>query len=809
MNNMENKLKAERFNNTLAKITKSSELTSGDFEQVAELISKLGNEAINSTRVGIWKINIEQNCLECITTYDSRTDTYAKQANFGLSDAAEYIKSLDTQRIISINDTSQGNVLAQSLESYEQEARALLDAPIRSLGKLVGVVCIEQFENPREWSFEEQNFASSLSDLVALSLAYSDTIKINNELRTNKKRMDTLMSNLPGMIYQCKNDPPNYTFTFVSEGCLPLTGYTSKELMNNNAVQFFDMIHPDDLEPLAKINEETLNIGLPLETSFRLIMKDGTIKWIWERSRVVEFNEDGSPYILEGFYTDITEQRRLEAAELANRAKSTFLANMSHEIRTPMNAILGMADIAIRQQPRAETLDCIKNIKNAASSLLTIINDILDFSKIESGTLEIIQEPYSVESFINDVATIINVRIGDKPIQLIIEDCHKLPTRLLGDSVRLKQVLINILTNAIKFTHSGHIRFGLKAVPVENSDTVMLKAEIEDTGIGIKEEEIPRLFENFSQLDTKKNRNVEGTGLGLAITKNLLEQMGGSLYVKSEYGKGSTFSFELPQSVINATPLLCNKNYEDFNIAVCVKDHSKALSLCNKLHSIGAKATIIENISEIKNYSHAFVSYAILKNFDASTTPNTKIIALSRNYFDSKELKQNVTLVSSPLSTLVVAKLLEGSKHCATDELDNASEFSLKTKDVRVLIVDDNAINLAIAENILLEYGANVDMAMGGEEAISLVQSSEYDIVFMDHMMPGMDGVETTEHIRSLNGTKYSTLPIVALTANAVGDVRTMFLKSGMNDFLSKPIILKELERVLRSQLHAEKWNNL
>ncbi|MDR1377365.1 MAG: PAS domain-containing protein, partial [Synergistaceae bacterium] len=466
---------ANQLSSALTKITKTPALTAGILEDSANVIVKEGCFALNTHRVGIWRVSSGALMLQSIASYNSVTDRLAVQEDFSLD-----------QR--------------------------------------------QEFPTKREWTIEEQNFASSLADFTALAMESA-------ERRLLMRRMETLMSNLPGMVYQCLNNPPEFTFTFVSEGCYNLIGYTPQELVNNNAVKFFDMVHPDDVDGLEKINAETLSVGLPLETTFRMIMKDGSVKWIWERSRVVEKNPDGSPRILEGFYTDITEQRRLEAAELANRAKSEFLANMSHEIRTPMNAILGMTDLALRNFPQKSVLEYLNNIKSAGTALLSIINDILDFSKIEAGAVELLPEKYDVRSFINDVVTMICVRIGDKPLDFIVDDDPSMPQEMIGDVTRIKQITINLLSNAVKFTRMGHIIFMVSAEPTSVADRYKLKIAVRDTGIGIRNEEIPLLFENFSQLDTRKNRGIEGTGLGLAISKKLVGLMEGEIQVESTYGQ--------------------------------------------------------------------------------------------------------------------------------------------------------------------------------------------------------------------------------------------------------------------------------
>ncbi|WP_310599553.1 ATP-binding protein [Desulfobulbus sp.] len=797
----------ERLSQALAHITKTPALTAGILRAATEVIASEGCLALNTTRVGIWRVNYEKQCLENITSYSQDDDLHTVQEDFPFHERLYYIDLLTSERLIVINDANTDTVLPNLRETYGPDLTSLLDAPIRIGGALVGVVCIEQNHRFRRWSSEEQNFASSLADFTALAMESAERFQAMQALAISKRRTETLMSNLPGMVYQCLNDPPDFTFTFVSEGCLPLTGYAPEELMHNNALKFFDMIHPDDVGPLEEMNKVTLSIGLPLETTFRMIMKDGTVKWVWERSRVVEFNQNGSPRLLEGFYTDITEQRRLETAELANRAKSEFLANMSHEIRTPMNAIMGMADLAIRQSPPQNILEYLSNIKTAATSLLTIINDILDFSKIEARAVTIVPERYELPSFINDIVTMIDIRIGDRPLDFIVEDSPNMPRALIGDSIRVKQIMINLLTNAVKFTEAGYIRLAIATSPTGDPNTVLLKVTVEDTGRGIKAEDLPRLFETFSQLDTKKNRNIEGTGLGLAISKNLLELMGGSIAVTSTYGQGSCFSFEVVQRVADATPYLRSSDLERLRVGIWLNSTVKAKSLAEKVGKLGVAAEILANPERLESYSHLFFDYAFYPRIDAMETHGAKCIALSRNYIEEPALPGNVNTVYMPLTSALVATLLGMSGVETTGVAPEEDRRALKISDALLLVVDDNEFNLTIAESVLMEYGAQVHTATSGQTALEMVAGTDYDIVFMDHMMPDMDGVETVAHIRKMPDDRYRSLPVVALTANAVGDVRTLFLECGMNDFLSKPMDMREIERVLKEWLPRHKWD--
>ena len=779
----------------LAQITKAPALTSGILEDAAKVIAYKGCQALGTHRVGIWRMlnDTDSTELVSVTSYDAITNTHSVQEDFPLGDRAQYVRLLSSERLIVINDALHTTVLPNLTDTYGPEICSLLDAPIRAGGRLVGVVCIEQdrcaaYPERREWTIEEQNFASSLADFVALALESA-------ERRLLMRRTETLMSNLPGMVYQCLNDPPEFTFTFVSEGCFSLVGYTAEELMGNNALKFFDMVHPEDVGPLETLNAQTLSIGLPLETTFRMVMKDGTIKWIWERSRVVEKKPDGTPHLLEGFYTDITEQRRLESAELANRAKSEFLANMSHEIRTPMNAILGMTDLAIRDFPNKAVLDYLGNIKSASKGLLSIINDILDFSKIEAGAVEIHPERYGIDSFVNDLAMMIKIRIGEKDLDLIVDDDPGMPSELIGDVTRIKQIAINLLTNAVKFTPKGHIVFSIRTEPMNTEGLQKLIISVRDTGIGIRREDMPLLFENFLQLDTRRNRGVEGTGLGLAISKNLVELMGGEITVESVYGEGSCFSCyviqQAPAELSHHKPL-CENTYR---VGVWLANEAMAEVVTSKIRRLGAQSARVQSAQDMAKYTHVFLDADKLETFTQSDCPQTQLIALSREISARPALQQNCKVTSSPLTTPVITNLLgESSENFGGNESDTSV---LQVSDAHFLIVDDNEINLLIAENVLAAYGAKVTTADSGAEAVELVKKNHYDIVFMDHMMPDLDGVDTTKLIRAMEGERFRTMPIVALTANVVGDVKDMFLKNGMNDFLPKPLESQMIERVL------------
>ncbi|MGN1313861.1 MAG: response regulator [Lachnospiraceae bacterium] len=395
----------------------------------------------------------------------------------------------------------------------------------------------------------------------------------------------------------------------------------------------------------------------------------------------------------------LAEEARQEAMD-ADAAKGRFLAHMSHEIRTPINAILGMDTMILRESTDLQIKEYALDIQNAGQSLLALINDILDFSKIESGKLEIITAEYDLSSLIHDISNMIKEKAKDKRLELKIRVDEQLPSKLLGDDVRIRQVLVNLLNNAVKYTQKGSITLSIKG-QVEGR-RVILDFSVEDTGIGIKEEDIGKLFQEFERLEEKRNRNIEGTGLGISITAQLLQLMRSKLGVESTYGKGSRFFFSLEQQIVDSTPVG---------------------SLEKRL------------VQQPTDYSY----------MSAFTAPEAKI-----------------------------------------------------------LVVDDNYTNLKVLVNLLKYTRVNVDVADGGKTCLDMVRKNQYDLIFLDHMMPEMDGIETLHRLKALEDNQSSQAPVVALTANAITGAKEMYLAEGFDAFLSKPVNPDKLEQMILRLLPRE-----
>ena len=399
--------------------------------------------------------------------------------------------------------------------------------------------------------------------------------------------------------------------------------------------------------------------------------------------------------------SDLDSAKR--SADDANRSKSDFLANMSHEIRTPINAILGMNEMILRESEDDTILTYAESIGNAGKTLLGLINDILDFSKIEAGKIDIIPVDYDLSAVLNDLVAMISPRAEKKGLALELDFDRDTPRFLRGDEVRIKQVITNILTNAVKYTEKGKVTFHVGFTLIDDPENVILTVSVKDTGIGIKPEDLSKLFSEFERIEEKRNRNIEGTGLGMSITKRLLSLMDSGLNVESTYGAGSTFSFSLKQQVLSWS------NLGDYKIARR------------------------ESLTNHRKYKAKF------------TAPEAKI-----------------------------------------------------------LVVDDNHMNLMVFKSLIKKTRVVTDTAESGDEALFLAAGSKYDVIFLDHMMPGKDGIETLHELRGTEGPNKET-PSVCLTANAISGARDLYCSEGFEDYLTKPINPGELEDLLLHFIPDEK----
>ena len=508
----------------------------------------------------------------------------------------------------------------------------------------------------------------------------------------------------------------------------------------------------------------------------------------------------------------ITELAR-EEMESASRMKSDFLANMSHEIRTPMNAVIGMAEMALREDLSPAARYYISQIKSSGRELLTIINDILDFSKIESGKMDILPVEYEPMSVINDVVNVIMTRLKDKDVELIIKLRPDIPRLVMGDNIRIKQVLINIANNAAKFTQTGKVTIEADYQRTSNEE-IEMQISVEDTGIGIKEEDLTKLFQSFTQVDSKRNRNIEGTGLGLAITRQLLQLMSGDIRVESEYGKGSRFSFVLPEKIVDDSPSIELPNPEKKAVAGLIANPYVKEQLAADCAVLNVSYMDIESEGDFAKYAaeNSGRELFLLIEKDlfteeweefAKENPRIKIVYLVDFFEDKKYDISNLLVMKKPVYALNLASLLKGGDANYIFGERGDDDFDFVAPGAEVLVVDDNTVNLTIAEGLLKPLKMKIQTAVSGKEAVDKAKRHHFDIIFMDHMMPEMDGIEATHLIREQEGCE--DIPIIALSANAIGGIKEKFLSEGMSDFVPKPIELYTLISKVKQWLPQEK----
>jgi signal transduction histidine kinase/CheY-like chemotaxis protein len=549
---------------------------------------------------------------------------------------------------------------------------------------------------------------------------------------------------------------------------------------------------------------------------------DGTLELIHNgKKRYFKITSDRFHGETRGRFIDMSDitpimEARFEAeeakarAEEANTAKSAFLARMSHEIRTPMNAITGMSELILREEASPAVYEHATAVKQAGSNLVAIINDILDFSKIESGKMEIVPTEYEFSSLINDVITIIRMRLREKPVYFVVNVDSAIPRKLYGDVVRVRQILLNLLSNAAKYTHKGHIIF---TADVEEGaeESLVLKFEIADTGIGIKPEDMEKLFGNFSRVDSRVNQGVEGTGLGLVITRSLCRAMGGDVTVESEYGEGSAFTASVPQGIRDKAPFAAVAEPQSKKVLIYETREVYGNSIVCSVDNLGVSCKLVAGPEEFaealkaERFDFIFAASFLFEEAQEKIRKqgiDSTLVLLAE--YGEVIAERQARFIAMPAHSLSIANILNGAEELrGYNEDDSGVRFT--APDARILIVDDIKTNLDVAEGLLAPYAMQVDSCLSGKEALKLVRQNRYDLVLMDHMMPEMDGIETVKAVRALPGEYFRSLPVAVLTANAIAGMRDMFLEIGFNDYISKPIEIVKLDELIARWIPAEK----
>ncbi|MBK9307687.1 MAG: response regulator [Nitrospira sp.] len=695
-----------RIQSGLSELAKSPQIYGGNLQDAFRTITRVAAECLHSERVSIWFFTGDRSAIQCADLYQLTTRAHTQGAVLSAIEYPKYFQELDTERIVAAHEAQRDSRTAEFTTNYLTPLgiTSMLDVPIRSEGKMVGVICHEHIGPMRCWTLEEQHFAASVANTVALAMEAADRRRVEQALRTSEGRLTTTVQSTNIGIWDWDLTSNE---VYLSPEWKRQLGYDEDEL-DNTFQEWERRIHPHDHDRAMGTIESYLSGRTSgLEIEHRLQHKDGSYRWILARGTMIKNEADLSSRIM-GIHLDVTdrkvgeEQLRLakDAAEAASLAKSQFLANMSHEIRTPMNGVLGMAELLLRCTLDDKERHLVESIQRSGTALLSIINDILDFSKIEAGKLQLERIPFDVRRTIQEAIDLSGPIAQRKQLKLSLHMDPDIPTYLLGDPTRLGQVLVNLVGNAVKFTDRGSVEVSVTSENLSDQQHG-LSVTVRDTGIGLTSAVQTHIFDAFSQADGSTTRKYGGTGLGLAIVKQLVTLMGGGIELESRVGEGSTFRF---------TAL-----------------------------------------------------------------------------FTRCELAQHPVTVSEVSTTV---------RSVPTDL------HAQPQKELHILLVEDNPVNREVASGMLETFACRIDIAENGREALAATETKKYDLVFMDCQMPEMDGLTATRLIREREAkeapaARVPRVPIVALTAHAMQGDRELCLAAGMDDYLTKPFTLTQLEDVL------------
>lgn len=521
------------------------------------------------------------------------------------------------------------------------------------------------------------------------------------------------------------------------------------------------------------------------------------------------------------YYRNVMLQKELQLSETAKEnaedvsdAKDIFLVNVSHEIRTPLNAILGTTEMLMNDDINNRLREMTFNISNSSHALLSITSDLLDFSRMNIDALDTNVDEYDISAMINDVINLMSVRLLDRNIEFIVEVNPTLPKNLCGDSPKIRQIISNLLSNAIKFTEEGYMKFIVDYKEIDD-ENIRLMVVVEDSGVGIDKDELNRIFNQANVGNARRNPDEPGgTGMGLAFCNRLCKIMGGNISVQSVRGEGSTFYFEVNQKVAGTRENRAGiGNLKSREMSVCYfSDGLGDMASLDKVFlSMGIESFAAYNedefIHEFRNSDYSWfilssVSYERIKEkmINSSVDWDKVVVVISSNYSYSEEPFRKI--LTKPVSCLNIAALANGenSYFVRSQRFEGAFDIPEAT----ILVVDDNLVNLEVGAGLLKRYGCRVLTSAGGKEALITLQDEHVDMIFLDYMMPDMDGIDTLKAIRALSDERYKTMPIICLTANAVSGAKEMFLDAGFDGYLSKPIETDKLDKMILEKLPKE-----
>ncbi len=737
-------------------------------------------------------------------------------------------------------------VLGLTIQSLKEDATVIMQQVLEADRKLVRDGLREAVRNVSAWRGEYRvqlpngsirwirtEINPDPERMADSAVVFTGIWQDVTELKEADARLREVTENVPVAIFQYSVDQDNrFVIPFMSHAIRSICGASAEDLMRDTS-RLLGCVHPEDRErftaalgrPHAKAEAKSID--------FRMLHQT-TGQTVWVHGEAHPRQLPNGLWVWNGYFTDVTEaqkiavelQRAKDQAVAANSAKSDFLANMSHEIRTPMNGVLGMADLLLDTTLDAEQSEYVGIVKSSADALLRVINDILDFSKIEAGKLLIEKIPFHLPQTMDETMKTVSMRARDKGLELLCDIAPDVPVAIVGDPGRLRQILVNLVGNAIKFTIQGAIvvRVGFES---QDTDGLMLHFSVSDSGIGIAAEKLGSIFEAFSQEDSSTTRRFGGTGLGLTICARLVEALGGKIWVESEIGRGSVFHFtmrvgvdrnnaklEVPEYSFKGLRMLVvddldvnraivTRSLESEGVAVhAVSSGALALQWLEDKGVAGKPCDLVVLDALMPDMDGFELAQRILGLPHCGGVPLVMLSSSGARSDAQRSREAGITAyLAKPVSRVELHQVLARVLHLNLDVPPSFAEVGVSQDAPRtldLLLVEDNAINQKLAIALLERWGHRVTVAENGQVALDWVSKHTFDVILMDMMMPVMDGLEATRHIRAKE-TAGSRIPIVAMTANAMESDRERCLEAGMDDYISKPIKAQELLALLQN----------
>jgi PAS domain S-box-containing protein len=815
----------------LLELATNTEIYRGQRTEAFQIISQITAKYLEVDRTSIWFFTETRSAIRCADLYEQQIDRHSSGVELPAAAFPRYFSELATEDIIAADQAQTDSRTSEFADSYLAPLgiTSMLDIPIRSKGVMVGVMCHEHIGPPRQWTLEEKQFAASVASTISLVLEAADRRRAEIENERSKNFLNSVIENLPIMVFV--KDAEQLRFVRWNKAAEELTGLMRDTVIGKSNHDFFPKSEAgfyaqkdrDVIESkcLQDIPEE------PMATNHH-----GTR--ILHTRKIPIFNEQGQPEYLLGISEDITERKQgekslrkaKEAAEAASVAKSQFLANMSHEIRTPMNGVLGMAELLLHTPLTDKQRHLADSVHRSGTALLSIINSILDFSKIEAGKLEIDQVEFNLRETIEEAVDLFTDPAERKGLALTCFLPAEIPNRAIGDPARLRQVLLNLVGNAVKFTLRGEVTVWLHLL-AQDTKTLTLKCAVTDTGIGISSHAQAKLFTAFSQADGSTTRQFGGTGLGLAIVKQLVQLMKGEVGTASTPGQGSTFWFTV-QLGCAAPRDESQPAHEQFLRGLrvlIVDDHPTNLFVLNahltawgaEVASADSGAAALERLAQAAHTPtpiHLAILDLHMPDMDGfmlaraiKADPVIRRVDLLALSSGERPAHNGMTEPLGFFAWLQKPVRQSRLRDCLREYLQGAAAappavgpqpLATPALGGRVLLVEDNPINREVATGQLELLGFQVDSAEDGRQAIEMSATGTYAVILMDCQMPVMDGFTATARIRERERQQHAArTPIIALTANAMEKDRDQCLAAGMDDYLSKPFSQDQMKDIL------------